>query len=103
MWHGHLARGGGTPPQADVPVVGVNMLTFFNGGTGRYCDGLSRRSFLKVGALAVGGLAMPDLLKLRAQAAASNPARRPKSVIMVWLRGGASHIDVERTDDRRLD
>src|SRR5437870_2360630 len=71
------------------------MLTFFNGGSGRYCDGLSRRGFLKVGALAVGGLALPDLLKLRAQAAASGAAARRagKSVIMICLGGGPSHLD----------
>jgi hypothetical protein len=32
------------------------MLTFFNGGQERFCDGISRRSFLSVGSLALGGL-----------------------------------------------
>src|SRR4029453_6663211 len=67
------------------------MLTFLNGGTGRYCDGLTRRGFLKAGALAVGGLTVADLLKLRAVAAPVN--RRPKSVIMICLGGGPSHLD----------
>src|SRR4051812_25906225 len=75
------------------------MLTFFNGGTGRYCDGLSRRGFLKAGALAVGGLTLADLLKLRAQSSAAGapapaaPRRRHKSVIMICLGGGPSHLD----------
>jgi uncharacterized protein (DUF1501 family) len=71
------------------------MLTFFNGGKGRYCDGLSRRGFLKAGALAVGGLTLADLLKLRAEAAPTAGAgrRRPKSVIMICLGGGPSHLD----------
>ena len=69
------------------------MLTFFNGGNARYCDGLSRRGFLKVGTLGVGGLALGDLLRLRARAATPSAARRPKSVIMICLGGGPSHLD----------
>jgi len=69
------------------------MLTFFNGKSGgRYCDGVSRRSFLKLGGLSLGGLALSDLLKLRADGAAS-PLRSAKSVIMICLGGGPSHID----------
>jgi hypothetical protein len=46
---------------------------------------------LRVGALGLGGLTLADLLRLRAQAGTS--VARPKSVIMIWLRGGPSHID----------
>jgi hypothetical protein len=46
---------------------------------------------LRVGALALGGLTLPDLLRLRAVAGEKRP--REKSVIMIWLRGGPSHID----------
>src|SRR5436305_1330994 len=38
------------------------MLDVFGGRYGR-CDGVSRRSFLRVGALGLGGLALPDLLR----------------------------------------
>src|SRR5687768_5768544 len=51
--------------------------------------GVSRRDVLRVGGLALAGLALPDLVRLRAAA----PAARGKSVILVWLRGGPSHID----------
>ena len=51
---------------------------------------LNRRSMLRVGALALGGLTLPDLLKARADGSASNR----KSVILVWLAGGPSHIDM---------
>jgi hypothetical protein len=69
------------------------MLSFFGPGTGRFCDGLTRRSFLKVGALAVGGLTLADLLRLKAHAAgkAGSPDR---AIIMVYLNGGPSHIDL---------
>ena len=46
---------------------------------------------LRVGGLAFAGLTLADILRLRA--AASPEAGRSKSVIMIWLRGGASHID----------
>jgi hypothetical protein len=68
------------------------MLTFrCQQPRGQTCDGLSRRDFLKVGGLCVGGLSLADLLRLQAQGAAR---RSSKSVIMVWLEGGPSHIDI---------
>lgn len=69
------------------------MLTFHSSPQpGRYCDGLSRRNFLRLGALCAGGLALPDLLQLQARGAV-NPARRGKSVIMIFLAGGPSQLD----------
>jgi hypothetical protein len=56
----------------------------------RLCDGLTRREVLRVGGLVFGGLTLADVLRARA---ANSTAARTKSVIMVWLRGGASHID----------
>jgi len=68
------------------------MLTFLSKPiASRMCDGLSRRDFLRVGALGVGGLTLADLLRLRAQ---GKPPVRSKSVIMVYLEGGPSHIDM---------
>lgn len=67
------------------------MLTFF-GRRRRYCDGISRRDFLRVGALSVGGLSMADLMRRRA-AANTSPASG-KSVIMVFLHGGPPHLDM---------
>ncbi len=64
------------------------MLTVY-GSPARYCDGLSRRSFLKVGALGVGGLTLPQLM--RAEAASGKKSH--KSVIMVYLSGGMAHQD----------
>src|SRR5262245_24871250 len=53
---------------------------------------LSRRDVLRAGVLGFGGLTLPNLLRLR-EASGATTAARPKSVIMIWLRGGASHID----------
>ncbi|MEX2185564.1 MAG: DUF1501 domain-containing protein [Pirellulales bacterium] len=69
------------------------MLTFF-GRKQHYCDGVSRRDFLRVGALTVGGLTMADMLRLQAQgAAAGQSPARGKSVIMIYLPGGPTHLD----------
>lgn len=55
----------------------------------RLCNGVSRRNFLRVGALAPLGLALPELL-----AAEANSQRgRAKSVILLFLGGGLSHHD----------
>jgi hypothetical protein len=57
------------------------------------CDGATRRDFLRVGGLAMGGLALPQLLSAEAQAA---PVKRRshKAVIMVFLAGGPPHQDM---------
>src|SRR5262245_37180710 len=57
----------------------------------KLCDGMTRRELIRVGGLAFGGFGLADLLRLRADA--SVPANRDKSVIMIWMRGGPSHID----------
>src|SRR5882762_1605213 len=53
--------------------------------------GRDRRTFLKVGALGLGGLTLPGLLRARAEGAKDSPK---KSVILLWLAGGPSHIDM---------
>ncbi len=65
------------------------MLTVLGSGS-RYCDGLSRRSFLRVGTLGLGGLTLPQLLRCEA---AAGVKKAHKSVIMVYLSGGLAHQD----------
>lgn len=65
------------------------MLTFSGPGS-RFCDGVSRRSFLQAGALAAGGLTLPQLLRAEQQ---QGTASGHKAVIMVYLSGGISHQD----------
>jgi uncharacterized protein (DUF1501 family) len=69
------------------------MLTVRGEKQGRFCDGLSRRSFLKVGTLSIGGLTLADLLRLRAHGAAEAGASG-RAIIMVYLNGGPSHVDL---------
>jgi len=44
------------------------MLTILGRNQGRFCDGVSRRSFLRIGALGMGGLTLPQLLEAEARA-----------------------------------
>jgi hypothetical protein len=67
------------------------MLTLL-GARQKFCDGISRRNFLKIGALGAG-LSLADILRLRTNAGTPTGSS-PKSVIMIYLPGGPSHIDM---------
>src|SRR5688572_25634232 len=69
------------------------MLTIYNSAPGKqsFCDGISRRNFLKIGSLGLGGLCLPQLLHAEA---ASGIRRSHKAVIMIFLPGGPSHQDM---------
>ena len=71
------------------------MLTLY-GRSGRrsdYCDRVSRRGFLKIGALGVGaaGLSLADIYRAEA---ASGTSLGHKSVINIFLGGGPPHQDM---------
>lgn len=67
------------------------MLRIACGPTRSYCDGVSRRSFLQVGAITLGGLTLPRLL---AAEAAAGIASSSKAIINIHLSGGPSHQDI---------
>lgn len=62
------------------------------------CDGITRRDLLRVGGSAVLGLTLPQILGNTTQAGeqrAGGPGwGRAKSVIMLYLQGGPSHLDL---------
>ncbi len=58
----------------------------------RTCQGVSRRALLQVGASTVLGLSLSDLLRLRADTGTS-VSGTAKSVLLLWLWGGPSHLD----------
>jgi hypothetical protein len=59
------------------------------------CDGLGRRDFLQVGFASVGGLALSDLMAMRAEAAVAKGESSPEQIncILIWLDGGPSHYE----------
>ena len=67
------------------------MLTIRATAGSRFCDGLSRRNFLKIGALGLGGLTLPQLLQAEN---ASGVRKSNKAIIMIYLPGGPPHQDM---------
>ena len=68
------------------------------------CDGgVSRRDLLRVGGLSLLGLTLADVLGFEARAKANNTTAaatggrgfgKAKSVILLYLQGGPSHLDL---------
>jgi hypothetical protein len=55
---------------------------------------MSRRSFLRVGFLGLAGLSLADQLRFKARAAENRQPTPDTAVILIWLGGGPSHIDM---------
>ena len=76
------------------------MLTLRDHRPDRNCQGLARREFLKIGALGFGALGfggvltLPQLLAAKAQAAALGKVVKDRSVVLLFLQGGPSHIEL---------
>ena len=60
----------------------------------RHCQGLSRRDFLGVGSLGLGGLGLSQMLSVRQALAAAGHPVRDKSVVLLFLSGGPPHIEM---------
>ena len=54
----------------------------------------SRRDFLRVGGSGILGLNLASMLELKAKASAPTSGGKAKSIIMLYLQGGPSHIDL---------
>jgi hypothetical protein len=68
------------------------MLTLW-GEKQSFCDGVSRRGFLQIGAFGAG-LTLAEMLRVRALATARGKTTSTKSAIMIYLPGGPSHMDM---------
>lgn len=70
------------------------MLRIELGQTGRYCDGLSRRSFLQLGVAGMAWAGLGDVLRAKELSRTTAAAGKDTSVILLWLDGGPSHMDL---------
>src|SRR2546423_769813 len=64
-----------------------------NSKRNRFCNGWSRRDFIRIGSLTPLGLSLGGLLASEKLASATPKGPRAKSVILVYLGGGLSHHD----------
>src|SRR5262245_33067132 len=78
------------PPQTLLRSRRTPMFDLITGSSAD-CTGVSRRSFLRVGALSALGLTLPQFLRLRAEQPVAG--RRDVKCILLWMQGGPSHID----------
>lgn len=67
------------------------MFTIYTGGSQRDCEGTTRRDFLKVGTLGLGGLTLAHTLAGRA--IAGEDIVKDKAVVLLFLQGGPTHIE----------
>lgn len=78
----------------------LSMLTLAGRQPDSHCDHQTRRHFLKIGGLALGGLSLPQILRAQATSPLNQGALNQgeglghKAVIMIFLSGGPSHQDM---------
>jgi Protein of unknown function (DUF1501) len=62
--------------------------------SGKYCDGMSRRSFVQLGVAGMASVGLPRILKAKDDSARRGRPANDTSVIMLWLDGGPGHMDL---------
>jgi hypothetical protein len=68
------------------------MLTIYGReNDGQFCDGGTRRDFLRVGGMLAGGMTLPRLLQAETE---SGAGRSHKAIINIFLAGGPPHLDM---------
>ena len=65
------------------------MIRVNAGSSSRYCDGLSRRSFVQLGVAGMASAGLPAILEARG----GRPAKDTRA-ILIWLDGGPGHMDL---------
>jgi hypothetical protein len=76
------------------PLTSVLTILGPKSSSGGYCDGISRRGFLRIGALGMGGVGLSSLLRAESAAGLRSPGRSHKAVILIYLVGGPPHQDM---------
>jgi hypothetical protein len=70
------------------------MLRIPLGATRKYCDGVSRRSFLQIGVAGMASAGLARVLKAKEVSVVAGMGRKDTSVILLWLDGGPGHMDM---------
>jgi len=70
------------------------MLRIDMGSTRRYCDGISRRSFVQLGVAGMASAGMGRVLRAKELSREQGTPRRDTAAILIWLDGGPSHLDL---------
>jgi hypothetical protein len=63
-------------------------------GSQRYCDGMTRRHFVQMGVAGMASVGLPTILRAREAASEAGTPKKDTSVILLWLDGGPSHLDL---------
>ncbi|MBM3995130.1 MAG: DUF1501 domain-containing protein [Planctomycetes bacterium] len=69
------------------------MISIFGNESTRTCFGVNRREFLRVGGLTLGGLTLSNLLSSHAAASTGASVFKDKSVVLLFLHGGAPQVE----------
>jgi hypothetical protein len=67
--------------------------TTLNASSDRCPGTLTRRAFVRVGLAGLGSLGLADVLRLQGRGAANGRRSSPKSILVLWLWGGPSHME----------
>src|SRR5205807_8835738 len=87
-------RGCDRPPRRTDAYRGRSLMCRLDlGSTWQYCDGLNRRSFLQLGVAGMASAGLGQVWQARADSV-RQPGARDTSVILIWLDGGPSHMDL---------
>ena len=72
----------------------VAMLTIPSSHGSSFCDGLTRRDFLRIGGLSLGGASLPQITRAESFSSKNKGGGAHKAVIMIFLPGGPPHQDM---------
>ncbi len=70
------------------------MLRITAGNSTKYCDGMSRRSFVQLGVAGMASVGLPQVLRAREASRERGGISKDTSVILLWLDGGPGHMDM---------
>jgi len=71
-----------------------DMFRIEAGESGKYCDGISRRSFVQLGVAGMAAVGLPQILQAKQASVELGHKKQDTAVLLIWLDGGPSHLDM---------